>query len=143
MLLFWDIIFSPVPGAFETPYQTAPLDLWSDAFYVERIGVINERLDLIGQVDSSMYLDIIRRVDDKERPLQTLCAGVNWNYEQVHLLEIAEVRQKKGGDGEDVIDLEDSMIFFSVWGHKLFHHFVDYWLKNLVIGKVACLTCGK
>ncbi|CAO3582567.1 unnamed protein product [Absidia cylindrospora] len=90
MLLFWDIIFSPVPGAFETPYQTAPLDLWSDAFYVERIGLINERLDLIGQVNSSTYLDIITKVDDEQRPLQTLCAGVNWNYEQIHLLEIAE-----------------------------------------------------
>lgn len=91
MLLFWDIVFSPIPGAFETPYQTAPLDLWSDAFYMERIGMINERLTDIGQEGSSFYLDTIRRIDDQHRPLQTLCAGVNWNYEQIHLLEVAEV----------------------------------------------------
>lgn len=34
MLLFWDIIFASIPGVFETPYQSAPLDLGSDAFYV-------------------------------------------------------------------------------------------------------------
>lgn len=33
VLLFWDIIFAPIPGVFETPYQTAPLDMRSDAFY--------------------------------------------------------------------------------------------------------------
>ncbi|KAI8092607.1 uncharacterized protein BX664DRAFT_327696 [Halteromyces radiatus] len=90
MLLFWDIVFSPVPGAFETPYQTAPLDLWSDAFYIERMGLINERIAQIGQEGSTLYLDIIKKIDDEHRPLQTMCAGINWNYEQVHLLEIAE-----------------------------------------------------
>ncbi|KAI8340588.1 VRR-NUC domain-containing protein [Chlamydoabsidia padenii] len=90
MLLFWDIVFSPIPGAFETPYQSAPLDLWSDAFYVERVGMINERLAQICQEGSTLYLDIIKQVDDQHRPLQTLCAGVNWNYEQHHLLEVAE-----------------------------------------------------
>lgn len=34
MLLMWDVIFAPMPGVFETPYQTAPMDLWTDAFYV-------------------------------------------------------------------------------------------------------------
>ena len=33
MLLFWDIVFAPMDGVFETPYQTAPLDMGSDAFY--------------------------------------------------------------------------------------------------------------
>jgi Fanconi-associated nuclease 1 len=26
-LLLWPVLFHPLPGAFETPYQTAPLDL--------------------------------------------------------------------------------------------------------------------
>jgi hypothetical protein len=33
-LTFWDIIFAPVDGVFETPYQSAPLDLSTDAFAV-------------------------------------------------------------------------------------------------------------
>lgn len=36
MLLMWDVIFAPMPGVFETPYQSAPMDLWTDAFYVGR-----------------------------------------------------------------------------------------------------------
>src|SRR5271170_5353384 len=35
-LLFFDIIFAPIPGAFETPYQSAPLDIAEDAFYYAR-----------------------------------------------------------------------------------------------------------
>lgn len=31
-LLFWDILFAPVPGAFETAFQSAPLDLGEDSF---------------------------------------------------------------------------------------------------------------
>ncbi|KAJ7024022.1 hypothetical protein C8F04DRAFT_1192880 [Mycena alexandri] len=31
-LLFWDIIFAQVPGAFETPWQRGPLDLMDDSF---------------------------------------------------------------------------------------------------------------
>lgn len=33
-LVFWDIIFAPVNGVFETKYQSAPLDLSTDAFAV-------------------------------------------------------------------------------------------------------------
>ena len=31
-LLFWDVFFADVPGVFETPYQSAPLDLGEDTF---------------------------------------------------------------------------------------------------------------
>ncbi|KWU46578.1 hypothetical protein RHOSPDRAFT_8870, partial [Rhodotorula sp. JG-1b] len=33
-LIFWDILFAPVDGVFETPFQTAPLDLATDAFSI-------------------------------------------------------------------------------------------------------------
>lgn len=29
---FWDVLFAPVAGAFETAYQSAPLDLGEDSF---------------------------------------------------------------------------------------------------------------
>lgn len=33
-MLFYDILFQHVDGAFETPYQAEPLDLRSDAFSI-------------------------------------------------------------------------------------------------------------
>ncbi|KAG0210009.1 hypothetical protein BGX33_005179 [Mortierella sp. NVP41] len=43
-LLFWDILFSPQPGVFETLYQTEPLDLRTDAFFLQRQEMIIERI---------------------------------------------------------------------------------------------------
>ncbi|KAF9400427.1 hypothetical protein BGX21_004336 [Mortierella sp. AD011] len=48
-LLFWDILFSPQPGVFETPFQTAPLDLRTDAFYLQRQEIIMDRIDNISR----------------------------------------------------------------------------------------------
>ena len=33
-LVFWDILFTPIDGVFETAYQSAPLDLRTDAFCI-------------------------------------------------------------------------------------------------------------
>jgi hypothetical protein len=33
-LLFFDILFAPIDGAFETAYQSSPLDLTTDAFRI-------------------------------------------------------------------------------------------------------------
>ncbi|KAI8391174.1 VRR-NUC domain-containing protein [Radiomyces spectabilis] len=87
VILFWDIIFASIPGVFETPYQTAPLDIASDTFYIDRIDMINQRLR---EIDEGRYLDIIREVDERERSRNTLCLGVRWDYELEPLLEIAE-----------------------------------------------------
>ncbi|KAG0022416.1 hypothetical protein BGZ80_000310 [Entomortierella chlamydospora] len=48
-LLFWDILFSPQPGVFETPFQTEPLDLRTDAFYLQRQEIIMDRIDNISR----------------------------------------------------------------------------------------------
>lgn len=87
VLLFWDVIYAPIPGVFETPYQMAPLDLTSDAFYESRIDIINERLSEIGR---GQFKEIIKEVDDRERPKRTVSVGINWKYEQQDILEIAE-----------------------------------------------------
>lgn len=44
-LAFWDIVFAPVPGAFEHPFQLGPLDLYSPDFRRRRRGPIAQRLD--------------------------------------------------------------------------------------------------
>jgi len=42
--LFFDILFIYIPNVFQTPFQTCPLDLHTDAFYPARASEINHRL---------------------------------------------------------------------------------------------------
>ncbi|OZJ07000.1 hypothetical protein BZG36_00039 [Bifiguratus adelaidae] len=86
-LLFWDILFMPCQGVFETQYQTAPLDLTTDAFYFGRYHEINERLR---DISNGHFLNPIKTVDDRERPKLTLCRGLSWRFEQEDFLQIAE-----------------------------------------------------
>jgi hypothetical protein len=37
-LLFWDVLFYPLPGVFTTPYQSAPHDLHNRHFLERRKG---------------------------------------------------------------------------------------------------------
>lgn len=53
-LLFWDILFSPQPGVFETLYQTEPLDLRTDAFFLHRQDMI---LDRIARIAGSTIIE--------------------------------------------------------------------------------------
>ncbi|KAF9189109.1 hypothetical protein BGZ50_000946 [Haplosporangium sp. Z 11] len=60
-LLFWDILFSPQPGVFETLYQTEPLDLRTDAFFLQRQELIMDRIEKIAK---STILDSIEPLPD-------------------------------------------------------------------------------
>lgn len=89
-LLFWDIIFSDVPGAFETPYQIAPLDLSEDSFYRARKHAIDRRLEEIKYVGKA--LEVLAEHDERWRERKTWCVGVRWDIcERADLLEIIEV----------------------------------------------------
>ena len=88
-LLFWDIIFTTIPGAFETPFQVAPLDIDTDTFYHSRRELFEKRLTEIKQGKAR---EIIRNVDSKHRDNQTLCIGVKWDLiEKEDLENVAEV----------------------------------------------------
>ncbi|RUS18970.1 hypothetical protein BC937DRAFT_88121 [Endogone sp. FLAS-F59071] len=86
-LLFWDILFQPYPGAFETSYQTAPLDLATDSFYFTRCYEINRRLC---DISNGEFGEILKTVDERERERRTWCVGVSWDYEKQDLSEVAE-----------------------------------------------------
>ncbi|RDB22242.1 Fanconi-associated nuclease 1 [Hypsizygus marmoreus] len=89
-LLFWDIIFADVRGAFETPHQTAPLDLAEDSFYRARRDAIEARLDEIRSV-KGRACEILARHDEAYREKKTWCVGVRWDIcERQDLLEIVE-----------------------------------------------------
>ncbi len=46
-LSFWDIIFQPIQGAFQHPFQAAPLDLYDPAFRTRREQAVASRLQEI------------------------------------------------------------------------------------------------
>jgi len=88
-LLFWDIIFTSIPGAFETPFQVAPLDIDTDTFYHSRRELFDKRL---AEIKQGKAREIIRNVDSKHRGDQTLCVGVRWDLvEREDLENIVEV----------------------------------------------------
>ncbi|KAK9462522.1 VRR-NUC domain-containing protein [Lipomyces oligophaga] len=85
--LFWDIIFLPVPFVFETGYQTAPLDISTEAFYLSRSGEINDRLS---EIQNGKAAVIIQNVYDREAEKQTMCVGLDWRFELSEILAVAE-----------------------------------------------------
>src|SRR5205823_9463248 len=58
-LLFYDILFTYVPNVFQTPYQTCPLDLHTDAFYGARVSEITRRVVEIGNVGAEQLLKAV------------------------------------------------------------------------------------
>ncbi|QRW01531.1 mRNA cleavage and polyadenylation factor CLP1 [Ceratobasidium sp. AG-Ba] len=89
-LLFWDILFAPVPGAFETPYQSAPLDLFHDSFVSAREDIVKARIKQLLE-DEGAARRLIEAVDERERPNETWCIGVRWDqFEREALVEIVE-----------------------------------------------------
>ncbi|KAF8742832.1 hypothetical protein RHS02_02904, partial [Rhizoctonia solani] len=89
--LFWDILFAPIPGAFETPYQSAPLDLVHDSFFSSREELINTRLGELKNTASAARR-IVQTVYSRERDREPWCIGVRWDLfeHENDLLEIVE-----------------------------------------------------
>lgn len=84
--LFFDVLFSYIPNVFQTPYQTCPLDLHTDAFYPSRISEINARLNEISNGDAP---SIMQRVYDDHHERRTCVVGLDWSFDIIDLVEIA------------------------------------------------------
>ena len=84
-LLFWEVIFAPLPGAFFNPFQYRPSDFYAPDFY-------HRRRDMIDQVWSSMQDndamgEIVRqRWRQKQGLMNPL---VHWSYLEPELIERA------------------------------------------------------
>jgi fanconi-associated nuclease 1 len=88
-LLFWDILFAAIPGALETPWQSAPMDIAEDSFYYARRELIEARL---AQIEKGGAGAILERTDEEHREMDTWCVGVRWDlFSREELLEIVEV----------------------------------------------------
>ena len=76
-LTFWDIVFAPVPGAFQHPFQYGPLDQFEDDFRPRRAALIEERLGWL-QNHSDPATPLLERYDAKEG---TANPWVSWHPE--------------------------------------------------------------
>lgn len=76
-LLFWDLLFDlQVADVFQTAYQTAPLDLTTDAFYPLRAMELESRLKLI-EDDFEGVLGLLKKHHVTYHLIS--CIGINWN----------------------------------------------------------------
>ncbi|KAF6176446.1 hypothetical protein GIB67_010083 [Kingdonia uniflora] len=73
-LLMWDVIFSDVSDVFLTKFQTAPLDLGTDNFYIARKSLIESHLS---KIHDGMAEEIL--ITSWELHVGTSCRGVNWD----------------------------------------------------------------
>ncbi|KAJ2163043.1 hypothetical protein GGF46_000229 [Coemansia sp. RSA 552] len=84
-LLFWEIIFYPIPGVLDTEYLSRPLDMASESFYYSRRQMIEERLQTIAAGD---FEDGICSVYAEEQGSE--CVGVSWDITCDQLVTIAK-----------------------------------------------------
>lgn len=84
--LFYDILFTYVPNVFQTPFQTCPLDLHTDAFYPTRASEINHRLV---EITNGAAESLIRTVYAREASTQPCVVGINWSFPLEDLVEVA------------------------------------------------------
>ena len=70
-LLFWDIIFYPVPGMFfenkDFPKQDMPLDFFDIDFYIRREDIIEKLISGIREVDKSEMSELIEVMETNYR----------------------------------------------------------------------------
>lgn len=85
--LFADILFLYIPNVFQTPYQTCPLDLHTDAFFPARMSEITMRLNELSNGGAAAR---IQSVWEEHHERQTCIVGLDWTYAYEDLLEIAE-----------------------------------------------------
>ncbi|OJD29445.1 coiled-coil domain-containing protein mtmr15 [Diplodia corticola] len=85
--LFYDVLFAYVPHVFQTPFQTCPLDLHTDAFFAARRSAVDHRLARIANGGAAQ---LIRGVWDAHAERRTCVVGLDWGFDLGDLLEIAE-----------------------------------------------------
>jgi fanconi-associated nuclease 1 len=80
-------MFTYVPNVFQTPYQTCPLDLHTDAFYPSRASEINHRL---AEIANGSAERLIRDVHDAHFERKTCAVGIDWAFDLEDLVEIVQ-----------------------------------------------------
>jgi hypothetical protein len=83
-LLFWDVLYAPIPGAFFNPFQSRPADLYRRQFTERRLPLIKE---VMTKIESGLYPEVIRqRLKDKRGITNSF---INWSVMTDELVERA------------------------------------------------------
>ncbi|TGZ79121.1 hypothetical protein EX30DRAFT_365451 [Ascodesmis nigricans] len=85
--LFLDLLFLPLPNIFQTAFQTAPLDLFTSAFYPCRASEINHRLV---EISNGGAARIVREVWEREKERRPCVVGLDWGVDVEMLVEVCE-----------------------------------------------------
>ncbi|PVU89062.1 hypothetical protein BB561_005572 [Smittium simulii] len=83
--LFWDIIFYPIDGAFDTEYQNKPLDMYTECFYINRKELIDQRIQ---EIRDGEAIGLIHVIYNREKQRNTCTVGVNWDYSDTDLYDL-------------------------------------------------------
>ncbi|MBA0585850.1 hypothetical protein Gorai_016612 [Gossypium raimondii] len=83
-LLMWDVLLSDVPNVFRTRFQTAPLDMETDHFYLARKSLIEPQLQ---KIHDGLAEEIL--ITSWELHMGTACRGVNWDQHSLSDLRAA------------------------------------------------------
>ncbi|XP_071352403.1 fanconi-associated nuclease 1 [Trachinotus anak] len=76
-LFLWDIIFMEgIPDVFRNPYQTCPLDLYTDCFYENRKEAIDSRVQLLNEASVETLHSMLEDVWSSQEA--KVCSLVNW-----------------------------------------------------------------
>ncbi|XP_061825716.1 fanconi-associated nuclease 1 isoform X2 [Nerophis lumbriciformis] len=76
-LLLWDIIFMDgISDVFRNPYQTCPLDLYTDCFYENRKEAVESRVQLLKEASVETLHAMLEDVWTSQKG--KVCACVNW-----------------------------------------------------------------
>ncbi|XP_070687037.1 fanconi-associated nuclease 1 [Pempheris klunzingeri] len=76
-LLLWDIVFiEGIPDVFRNPYQTCPLDLYTDCFYENRKEAIDSRVQLLRESPVETLCDMLEDVWTSQEG--KVCSLVSW-----------------------------------------------------------------
>lgn len=88
-LCFWDIVFHPLPGEFENPFQYGPIDLFSEEFVPKREPLIRNRL---AELRAGEYTPVLlARFTDKHGTANHFVTWGGTMYEQLKIfLEVMD-----------------------------------------------------
>ena len=83
-LLFWDVLYATIPGAFFNPFQSRPADLYRRQFTERRLPLIKE---VMTKIDTGLYPEVIRqRLKDKRGITNSF---INWSVMTEELVDRA------------------------------------------------------
>lgn len=81
-LAFWEQIFSPVPGAFNNPFQSVPGDMYEQGFRQRRHGLLQTRMEALAGMNLQQEITVAyQRFEGYQ------CRWLDWRYLDAALLK--------------------------------------------------------